>query len=72
MKVMCIIDVLPSLHQHALAMTPVNAEVHTVLLVKLLVFRFFKIRFLSYLKLLNSKNTEETAIRNLILKQIQF
>ena len=46
MKVTGIIDVLnlfPSLHQHALDMTPVNAEVHTVLLVKLLVFRLFKI-----------------------------
>ena len=75
MKVMRIIDVrnlFPSLHQHALDTTPVNAEIHTVSLVKLLVFRFFKVRCLSYLKLLNSKNTEETSIRNSILKQIQF
>ena len=70
-----IIDVrnlFPSLHQHALDTTPVNAEIHSVSLVKLLVFRFFKVRCLSYLKLLNSKNTEETSIRNSILKQIQF
>ena len=75
MKVMRIIDVrnlFPSLHQHALETTPVNAEIHSVSLVKLLVFRFFKVRCLSYLKLLNSKNTEETSIRNSILKQIQF
>ena len=75
MKVMRIIDVrnlFPSLHQHALDTTPVNAEIHSVSLVKLLVFRFFKVRCLSYLKLLNSKNTEETSIRNSILKQILF
>ena len=75
MKLMCIIyvrNLFPSLHQHTLDMTPVNAEEHTVLLVKLLVFRLFKIRCLSYLKLLNRKNTEETSIRNSILRQIQF
>jgi len=75
MKVMCIIDVrnlFSSLHQHALDTTPVNAEIHSVSLVKLLVFRFFKVRCLSYLKLLNSKNTEETSIRNSVLKQFQF
>ena len=61
MKVMCIIDVrnlFHSLHQHAVDITPVNAEVHTV--------QIFQSQMFIILKLLNSKNTEETSIRNSI------
>ena len=75
LKVMRILDVnslFPSLKEHVLNLTPINSEIHTVSLVKLLVFGFFKFRCLSYLKLLNQKREEEPSIRNSILKQIQF
>ena len=51
---------------------PANYEIHVMTLAKCVVKRYFRIRCLSYLKMLNQKHNPDPSIRNAILKKLQF
>ena len=48
---------------------PANYEIHVMTLAKCVVKRYFRIRCLSYLKMLNQKHNPDPSIRNAILKK---
>ena len=51
---------------------PSDYEIHAVTIAKCVVKRFFRIRCLSYLKLVNQKQSPDPSIRNEIMKKLQF
>ena len=75
MKVVSKLDLsslFPSLESHVLEQNPAREEMHSVTMVKLLAQRYFKVRFLSYIRTLNQNQSESTSKRNMLMKWLQF
>ena len=71
MKTIRIIDVVklfPGLNDHLLNQSPTCDENHVMSITKLVIGRYFKVRCLSYVKLINQRHNPETSKRNELLK----
>ncbi len=75
MKVLRTVDInclFPSLSNHLLEQNPLAEEVQNIYLVKLIAHRYFKVRCLSYTKVLNQSLLKVPSTRNQCRKNIQF
>ena len=75
LKVLRLLDVnllFPSLSRHVLEQNPAIEEMHHIKVAKMLVFRFLKVRSLSYCDVLNRRQQQGTSSRNKNLKSTHF
>ncbi len=74
-KVLRLVDVhslFPTLSDHLLEQNPVAEEVHNITLVKLVAYRYLKIRCLNYTNVYNQRLSATTSTRNKTQKIRQF
>ena len=75
MMVMRLLDVtslFPTLNKHVLDQNPVMEDMHSVTLVKAVVFWYLKVRCMSYCKVFTSQQKETQSSRNRNLKVTHF
>jgi hypothetical protein len=75
LKVMRLLDVtslFPTLNSHVLQQNPAMEEMHSITLVKVIVFRYLKVRCLSYCKVYTSQHKKTQSSRNRNLKVTHF